>query len=92
MQRILTGLKKVNKKIKDIVETDGDLTQKVEVRSHDEVSEINVDVECNPLEGPLVSELIQKLESGQAVEKIQYVEEGVYPAETAADIIGSRAY
>lgn len=54
--------------------------------------EINVDVECNPLEGPLVSELIQKLESGQAVEKIQYVEEGVYPAETAADIIGSRAY
>ena len=54
--------------------------------------EINVDVECNPLEGPLVSELIQKLEKGETVDKIQYVEEGVYPADTAADIIDSRAY
>ena len=54
--------------------------------------EINVDVECNPLEGPLVSEIIQKLEKGESVDRIQYVEEGVYPAETAADIIGSRAY
>lgn len=54
--------------------------------------QINVDVECNPLEGPLVAELIQKLEKGEAVEKIQYVEEGIFPAETAADIIDSRAY
>lgn len=54
--------------------------------------EINVDIECNPLEGPLVSELIQKLKNGQTVDKIQYVEEGVFPAETAADIIDSRAY
>lgn len=54
--------------------------------------EINVDVECNPLEGPLVSEIIQKLEAGGTVDKIQYVEEGVYPAETAAEIIDSRAY
>lgn len=54
--------------------------------------QINVDVECNPLEGPLVAELIRKLEKGEAVEKIQYVEEGVFPAETAAGIIDSRAY
>ena len=54
--------------------------------------EINVDVECNPLEGPLVAEIIQKLEKGESVDKIQYVEEGVYPADTAADIIDSRAY
>lgn len=54
--------------------------------------EINVNVECNPLEGPLVSDIIQKLEAGSTVEKIQYVEEGVYPAETAAEIIGSRVY
>lgn len=54
--------------------------------------EIHVDVECNPLEGPLVSELIQKLEAGEEVEKIQYMEEGTYPADTAADIIDSRAY
>jgi simple sugar transport system substrate-binding protein len=54
--------------------------------------EINVDVECNPLEGPLVSELIQKLAKGETVDKIQYVDEGVYPADTAADIIDDRAY
>ncbi len=54
--------------------------------------EIHVDVECNPLEGPLVAEIIQTLESGGTVEAIQYVEEGVYPADTAADIIDSRAY
>lgn len=40
IQRILVGLKKVNKKIRDIVEADGDLTQKVEVKSHDEIGEI----------------------------------------------------
>lgn len=54
--------------------------------------EINVDIECNPLEGPLVSELIQKLEAGEKVDAIQYMEEGVYSAEDAADIIDSRAY
>lgn len=37
---ILSGVQKVNKKIKDIVETDGDLTQKVNVRSADEVGAI----------------------------------------------------
>lgn len=40
VQKILVGLKKVNRKIHDIVETDGDLTQKVEVKSHDEIGEI----------------------------------------------------
>lgn len=54
--------------------------------------EINVDVECNPLEGPLVSELIQKLEAGEQIDAVQYMEEGVYSAEEAADIIDSRAY
>lgn len=54
--------------------------------------QIHVDVECNPLEGPLVAELIQKLENGENIEKIQYVEEAVFPADTAADMIDSRAY
>lgn len=54
--------------------------------------EINVDVECNPLEGPLVSELIQRLEAGEKIDAVQYMEEGVYSAEDAADIIDSRAY
>lgn len=44
VQRILVGLKKVNKKIHDIVETDGDLTQKVEVKSQDEIGEIAANI------------------------------------------------
>lgn len=40
IRRILTGVRNVNKKIKDIVETDGDLTQKVPVKSSDEIGEI----------------------------------------------------
>lgn len=40
IQRILTGLKKANIKIRDIVEADGDLTQKLAVSSKDEVGEM----------------------------------------------------
>lgn len=40
---ILNSVKKVNKKIKDIVEADGDLTQKIDVKSSDEVG----DIACN---------------------------------------------
>ncbi len=54
--------------------------------------DMNVSVECNPLHGPRVAEIIQKLEAGETVEKIQYVDEGVFPAETAADIIETRMY
>ncbi len=54
--------------------------------------DMNVSVECNPLHGPRVSEIIQKLEKGETVDKIAYVDEGVFPAETAAEIIGTRTY
>ena len=37
---ILNGIKKVNQKIIDILEADGDLTQKINVRSNDEVGAI----------------------------------------------------
>ena len=37
--------------------------------------EIAADFECNPITAPLVEEIIQKLERGEAVEKVQYVEE-----------------
>lgn len=40
IQRILVGVRKVNKKVKDTVETDGDLTQKVTIKSRDEIGEI----------------------------------------------------
>ncbi len=54
--------------------------------------DINVDIECNPLEGPFVAELIRKMEKGETVEEIQYMEEGVFPAEEAADVLPARAY
>lgn len=37
---ILQGVRRVNKKVQDIVETDGDLTQKIAVRSSDEIGTI----------------------------------------------------
>ena len=54
--------------------------------------DMNVSVECNPLHGPRVAEIIQILEGGGSVDKIMYVDEGVFPADTAAEIINSRAY
>ena len=54
--------------------------------------DMNVSVECNPLHGPRVSEIIQKLEKGESVDKIAYVQEGVYPADTAAAEKPKRAY
>lgn len=56
------------------------------------VGDLNVSVECNPLHGPRVAEIIQTLEGGGTVDKVMYVDEGVFPAETAAEIIDSRAY
>ncbi len=54
--------------------------------------DIHVDVECNPLEGPFVSELIQKLEKGEKVDQVQYMEEGVFPAEEAEKTLPDRKY
>lgn len=54
--------------------------------------DMNVSIECNPLHGPRVAELIQKLEKGEVVDKIAYVEEGIYPAETAEAKKPTRAY
>lgn len=55
--------------------------------------EINADFECNPILGSRVDEIIQKLERGETVEKIQYVEEQYY--DTAMDlesVIEDRTY
>ncbi|HEX2926698.1 MAG TPA: LacI family transcriptional regulator, partial [Ruminiclostridium sp.] len=54
--------------------------------------DMNVSVECNPLHGPRVADLAKKLIKGEKVEKIQYVEEKVYPAETAAKELPNRQY
>ena len=40
--------------------------------------EIICNTECNQLHGPRVAELIQKLEAGEEVDKIAYVDEGIF--------------
>ncbi len=54
--------------------------------------EINADVECNPLHGPRVAEIIQTLEKGGSVDKIMYVKEGTFDTTNAAAILPSRKY
>ncbi|NLY43942.1 MAG: substrate-binding domain-containing protein [Clostridiaceae bacterium] len=54
--------------------------------------DLDVSVECNPLHGPRVKEIIEKLEAGQPVDKIAYVKEGVFFAAEAAEIMPTRAY
>ena len=60
--------------------------------------EINCAVECNPLHGPRVAEIIQTLENGGSVDKVQYVTElvfdknGVGNALKAAEQLPNRKY
>jgi len=54
--------------------------------------EINADVECNPLHGPRVAEIIQTLENGGSVEKIMYVVEEVFDTENAVAKLPTRKY
>jgi len=54
--------------------------------------EINCAVECNPLHGPRVAEIIQKLEKGEKVDKKQYVVEGVFDQDNAAKELPNRKY
>ncbi len=75
----------------------GDIT----VISFDAVSEafdkmeaglINVDIECNPLQGPLIAEIIERLEKGEKVDKVSYVEEKVFEAGNASKDRVGRSY
>ena len=54
--------------------------------------EINCAVECNPLHGPRVAEIIQKLEKGESVDKKQYVVEGVFDQDNAKKELPNRKY
>lgn len=54
--------------------------------------EINCAVECNPLHGPRVDRIIKTLEAGGTVEKMQYVDEGLFDIKNAAEALPTRAY
>lgn len=54
--------------------------------------EINCAVECNPLHGPRVDSIIKTLESGGTVDKIAYVDEGVFDEANAEAMLPTRKY
>lgn len=55
--------------------------------------DFNLDVECNPLHGPRIVQLIKKLEAGETVDKNAYVEEEIFDAATITqEVVDARAY
>lgn len=54
--------------------------------------EIDVDIECNPEQGELLAEVIQKLENGENVEKVYMVEDKVFTKENVDEYLESRTY
>ncbi|WRS28659.1 ABC transporter substrate-binding protein [Oscillospiraceae bacterium MB08-C2-2] len=54
---------------------------------------ISLNVECNPLHGPRVRDIIEQLEAGETPQKFTYVEETVFDSRTITrEIINSREY
>lgn len=54
--------------------------------------DLNVSIECNPLQGPMVAELAKKIMAGETVDKIQYIKEGIFTSKTAKEEIKNRQY
>ena len=53
----------------------------------------NLDVECNPLHGPRIVKLINKLEAGEKVEKNAYVDEEMFDCTTITkEVVNARSY
>lgn len=54
---------------------------------------INIDVECNPIQGPLLLETIEALKAGKEVPTYKYVSESYFLPETLSEnIINNRLY
>lgn len=53
---------------------------------------INVDIECNPVQGAYIDEIIQKLENGEQVEKSYVVEENIFTKDNVAEFLDDRTY
>ena len=50
------------------------------------------DVECNPYQGKYIEEIIQALETGQSIEKDNYVEEKVFTQKNVLSVLNDRTY
>lgn len=55
-------------------------------------AKLDLEVECNPLQGPKAEEMVKKILAGETIDKINYVEEGVFTADMAKDEIGNRQF
>jgi len=53
---------------------------------------INCDMECNPLTGKLLADAVKKVINGDPIAKKNYIQEEIFPADTAADYIDNRKY
>lgn len=54
--------------------------------------QIAADMECNPLSGPLLSDVIQKIVNGEQVEKEYYMEEMLFTEDNVGRYIDGRVY
>ena len=54
--------------------------------------EIAIDVECNPLQGPYIDDLIKRIERGETVERKNYIREEVFTAENVSQYLPDRTY
>jgi simple sugar transport system substrate-binding protein len=53
----------------------------------------NLDVECNPLHGPLVAAIIKDLEAGKSVDKVRFIEEEAFDTDTLTEaVVNGRTY
>jgi len=53
---------------------------------------INVDVECNPEQGPYIRDVIQAFENGNTVERFNYIPERLFTKENVTQFLEHRSY
>ena len=53
---------------------------------------INVDIECNPVQGAYIDMIIRKLEKGEPIEKSYVVEENVFTKDNVSEFLDGRTY
>jgi len=54
--------------------------------------EINADVECNPLQGELIADVIMKIKNGEPYDRFNYIDERLFTIYNANGFISSRTY
>ncbi len=53
---------------------------------------INVDIECNPEQGPYVEQVIKSLERGEKIDKTNYISERIFTKDNVSAYLNDRTY